>query len=690
MSDANTSTTTDNTASDPSPEVVLAFFSAISNGNIAKLRELIASGAVANVHTLKSPYRSAPLSYVQDATTAEFLVRECKVDINAGNINNLFCYQPPLIDAVQRTRNTELVRVLLENGADMNSRDETGGTALHAAGNSGASMMQLLLAHGASISARDNEGKTPLFQAMRYDYGVEGIEALIKAGADVNATDVRGRTAMFEIDGHYDYSAKLEVLIKHGASVQVISNDKETPMHVAAHYGRLETLRYLADQGAPIDVSSVIQYTPLYMATLTDKYPENAAFLLVRGANVHGDPSFERIPLTGAVQQGNLRVAAVLLARGAVFDPSDLTPLVDLSLETRMLSDVDVLELMIQHCEKIIPQDFYKRKLAFQIWLRVVVIARLNSVISELKPLYTSVVQTLEAFLYYAMNWAMSSHDRWVAYVSVLFRLWKWMLEVVALKHQRILLGQSWWDPLSYNLDPRLLIAIISLRNEVESYPSFPRSKSAEKDMLEMQLKGPARVILERAVRNGENDFRTFIVNEIQGSLELHKANSSQADRRRQWRRLYNAALALAVLHEDFIVHGELASRRSRARFAAGETSQPNGNENPAQSKLEAVRWQSLESLQSASNTFASDVFSFGMCILEALSGQVPWGKVSSGVVSVLLGLGRLPKRPEGLQDKHWELIVSMYAKDPAARPETATVAQRLLEFMMEPEKTIY
>lgn len=304
MSDANTPMATDDTASDPSPEVVRAFFSAINTGNIAKLRELIASGAVANVHTLKNAYGNAPLSYVQDAATAEFLVRECKVDVNADNINSLSFYEPPLIDAVQRTRNTEIVRVLLENGADVNSRNKTGDTALHVAGSSGASMMQLLLAHDASISARNNEGKTPLFQAMHYSYGVEGIEALIKAGAEVNATDVRGQTAMFEISSHCDYSDKLEVLIKHGASVQVISNYKETPMHAAAYYGRLETLRYLADQGAPIDVSSSMKYTPLYMAAQTDNFPENAAFLLASGASVHGDLSLEAMPLTKAVQWG--------------------------------------------------------------------------------------------------------------------------------------------------------------------------------------------------------------------------------------------------------------------------------------------------------------------------------------------------------------------------------------------------
>ncbi|KAI5063905.1 hypothetical protein GOP47_0020575 [Adiantum capillus-veneris] len=67
------------------------------------------------------------------------------------------------------TGNLELVRSLLENGLNSNSRDHNGRTALHIATSEGLVMMvRVLLEHGADLYAKDRWGKTPLQESKQF------------------------------------------------------------------------------------------------------------------------------------------------------------------------------------------------------------------------------------------------------------------------------------------------------------------------------------------------------------------------------------------------------------------------------------------------------------------------------------------------------------------------------------------
>jgi len=64
--------------------------------------------------------------------------------------------------------NLEVVRLLLENGADVNARGQTNRTPLHCAATAGsAPVAEELLGHGAELDATDDKGDTPLFAALR-------------------------------------------------------------------------------------------------------------------------------------------------------------------------------------------------------------------------------------------------------------------------------------------------------------------------------------------------------------------------------------------------------------------------------------------------------------------------------------------------------------------------------------------
>ncbi len=82
---------------------------------------------------------------------------------------------------------TESVRELINQGADINRRDDSGRTALmFAVVNRHYETMKLLLEHGADVQAKSNEGGTALMgAAMAGELSM--VQALLDKGADLDA-----------------------------------------------------------------------------------------------------------------------------------------------------------------------------------------------------------------------------------------------------------------------------------------------------------------------------------------------------------------------------------------------------------------------------------------------------------------------------------------------------------------------
>lgn len=128
------------------------------------------------------------------------------------------CGCPPLFAIIENFKGelrNELLKIVLENSADVNWHIYTGETALHKART--ADVIEILLSYGAKIthkSGYDNKlGETPLHCV--YDSMAVGL--LLAAGADVNMVDVLRWNV---IESHYRNSEIIKILIKNGANIQ--------------------------------------------------------------------------------------------------------------------------------------------------------------------------------------------------------------------------------------------------------------------------------------------------------------------------------------------------------------------------------------------------------------------------------------------------------------------------------------
>lgn len=136
----------------------------------------------------------------------------------------------------------EKVRALLEQGVDVNLRDNFGETVLFdAACNGSAAMVQLLIELGADVNARDNEGGTPLWDASIGD-NLEAMKLLVAAGAHVNVI-CDGETPLEHSYIHYEYihqdeesKACMEFLEQSGAHWKLILDCEDMPELSAPDY----------------------------------------------------------------------------------------------------------------------------------------------------------------------------------------------------------------------------------------------------------------------------------------------------------------------------------------------------------------------------------------------------------------------------------------------------------------------
>ncbi|RLN95501.1 hypothetical protein BBJ28_00023789, partial [Nothophytophthora sp. Chile5] len=157
------------------------------------------------------------------------------------------------------------------------------------------------------------------------------------------------------------------------------------------------------------------------------------------------------------------------------------------------------------------------------------------------------------------------------------------------------------------------------------------------------------------------------------------------------WSALLSAATGLRYLHDVGVVHGDLKGdniligKDGIAKLTDFGLSffRKNADSEAEQGALGAYRWKAPECLDGGVATFASDIFSFGMCIIEAVSGALPWGNHLLDIaVKHHVTKGELPNRPAVFEDEEWDLVQQMCCLKPKQRLNIVSVVVRLTAFV--------
>ncbi|KXZ48898.1 hypothetical protein GPECTOR_24g187 [Gonium pectorale] len=166
----------------------------------------------------------------------------------------------------------EVVKDLLDAGADLYARDRNGMGALMMAAKGGhVEVVKVLLAAArADVNAADMNGMTALMMAAKGGH-VEVVKVLLAARADVNAADMDGTTAltMAAKGGHVEVVKVL--LAAAGANVNAADMNGTTALTMAAKGGHVEVVKVLlAAARADVNAADMDSKTPLMHAAQAD------------------------------------------------------------------------------------------------------------------------------------------------------------------------------------------------------------------------------------------------------------------------------------------------------------------------------------------------------------------------------------------------------------------------------------
>ena len=193
---------------------------------------------------------------------------------------------------------------------------------------------RLLLDHGAQVNAKNYKGEIPLHLVSRGEYdspdeGVRVAKLLLERGTDMDAQDEFGWTPLHSAsyNGRHEIS---QFLLLCGAKVKVENCLGETALHVVRHgrYGSQDGVRVaqlLLDAGSDVNARDKRNWAPLHAACYYGRL-KIAEVLLDRGAitmavDDQGKTALHRV-LRGFRQslEAGCRIAELLLERGA--DPN--------------------------------------------------------------------------------------------------------------------------------------------------------------------------------------------------------------------------------------------------------------------------------------------------------------------------------------------------------------------------------
>ncbi|KAI3322074.1 ankyrin repeat-containing domain protein [Xylariaceae sp. AK1471] len=173
----------------------------------------------------------------------------------------------------------DLIGRLQVTSEDVNLSANDGKKPLHIVAASGSlQMVKWLLDTGADLYCRDDFSRTPLHAAAASASldSPDLITFLINQGLDVNDEDDVGMTTLHHTLYTYDTSqkeydpdvslAKVKLLLQHGASLERQDSEGNTILHLAAWRGHLSLVKYLLSQGAVVSRTDKRGYRPVDIA----------------------------------------------------------------------------------------------------------------------------------------------------------------------------------------------------------------------------------------------------------------------------------------------------------------------------------------------------------------------------------------------------------------------------------------
>uniref|UniRef100_UPI003F4B25E1 ankyrin repeat domain-containing protein n=1 Tax=Brachyspira catarrhinii TaxID=2528966 RepID=UPI003F4B25E1 len=263
-SSINTNETEETTYYSYTDEEIVSF---IESGDLETIKKLIESKSLDVNYNLGDEYsKSTPLikaiEYKQTDIINYLLENNADVNLTLG-------YSTPLTEAMY---DEELVRKLIDLGADVNLPAQSGFTPLMASHNNIA-IAELLIEKGADIEAKDDYGINALVYASS-DENEEMVKFLLAKGADANTVcEIENEDMVISptplMNAAYNGNINIiNMLLENGADINYTTDFGTTPLMMAASFNHFEAVKVLLENNADTSITDEDGRTALDWAKL--------------------------------------------------------------------------------------------------------------------------------------------------------------------------------------------------------------------------------------------------------------------------------------------------------------------------------------------------------------------------------------------------------------------------------------
>ena len=211
-----------------------------------------------------------------------------------------------MLNWVSMGKNTELIKYLIDKGADVNSKNKDGFTPLMFAGTKGRVENALLLIENGADLFAENSNKATCAHFLSICLVPDFLNLLVEKGVDFNGKDNRGRIPLMmaasrnlptrneSTGNNEELQEAIKILIKQTTNINDTDNQGRTALHQAYDVLFAELL---VEQGANINIKDNEGLTPLDAASLEKpifgKNTRLIEFLKRNAAKSGGNDSFE-------------------------------------------------------------------------------------------------------------------------------------------------------------------------------------------------------------------------------------------------------------------------------------------------------------------------------------------------------------------------------------------------------------
>lgn len=689
---------------------------AARNGQVDAVNLLLDRGA--NIESVdKNRWTALMLAARNDHVDAARLLLDRGANIHAADSN-----QSTSLTIAALIGHSDIIRLLLDTGANVQAVEKDQWTALMFASRNGhIDVVHMLLNGGADVNSVSDRGLSSLSIAAACGH-LEIVGILLSKNADVDVVDGDGDTPLIcaAMKGH---ASIVKRLLEHGADLHVRNYVGKTAVDYATDQNLKDMKRILlqADSLTPIQ-----ELCSEHEIILPSQAPQSATT-----SNV---VSLEQVKLLCAAMHETQGLCEFVCSK--LFSLAELVQISDGAQKEAMSStyvtflhrfhaflvqydDKSVIirivscRVIIRECRdlneelnntiKLAGNDIFMDSLAFDTQVGIVSKCHIEFMKSALEndgvwlQNLSDQTETLLTLMFELNNRAENYESEQVQLLQqICFRVARcfkvgipsipvWFLpsyEVV-----RSPASQGEYGAANLGIWMGIQVAI----QPATFYDKDTRQRFLRENDIWAGLLHPHIIRLYGACHVGE----PFFVCEYASKGTLADYLSHQENHHKMWKCLHEAALAVCYLHTNrkvahrdlrctniLIGHHGLAKLTNFHLSCYEADFSATGNA----SVTSSIRWKAPECLSGESDgTFASDVYSFGMTIIEAVTGNLPWVMMSDSVVKhKVMDKSEFIERPSMMSDSQWDLIRRMCASSPSDRMDITTVVQELANLALE------